>query len=161
MDRLKGFASFVLITAVVLLGLRLVHVAVPAIFPETRQGPIDVASLGEVEDRVGFAPILPAYRPERLGPQPVSMRVWLSPRPTFAVVWASGDEYLSVTQRRGGPEPDAPPLSQPLEDVEDARWWIADGRFHLIVARDGFWIQIETTLPQRDLRRLADTLERY
>jgi hypothetical protein len=160
MDRLKGFGSFALITAGVLLGARLLHVAVPLVFPETRQGPIVIANLAEVRPRVGFAPLLPAYRPATLGGQPV-MSVVLSPRPTFTAVWQEGEQYLSVTKRRGGPEPERPPITQPLTGVADSIWWMKGSRCHLVLARGEFWIEVETSLPPSELRRFADTLTEY
>ena len=85
MDRLKGLFTFVCVTAGVLLALRVIHVAVPAVFPETRQGPITITRLDDVRRLAGFAPLIPAYRPATLGLQPVTMTVVLSPRPVFTV----------------------------------------------------------------------------
>lgn len=161
MDRLKGLVSFALITAGVLLALRVLHLAVPVAFPETRQGPIAIANLDDVRRLAGFAPMLPAYRPATLGSQPAGMTVVLSPRPVFTIVWRDGGQYLSVTQRRGGAMPAHPPLSQPLRDVSDSTWWEDASRSHLILARGEFWIEIETSLPPGELRRFADTLTLY
>jgi hypothetical protein len=158
MDRVKGLLSFAVIAAVVLVVLRGLHVAVPVLFPSTRQGPIAVASLDEARKRVGFAPIVPAYHPSSLGATPTSISVLLSPEPSVIVVWRQGSEYLSVVQRRGGPEPEHPPLAQPLADVPDSTWWMADSQNHLVLWRVGYWIEIATSLPARDLKRFADTL---
>lgn len=158
MARLKVLRSFVLITAGVFLALRAVHLAVPMMFPETRQGPITVARLEDVRRQVGFAPLIPAYRPAALGAEPSSMKVWLSPRPAFEIVWRGADDDLIVTQRQGGPEPAHPPIGRPLTDVADSIWWTTGGRSYLILSRGGFWIQLETSLPSRELRRFADTL---
>lgn len=158
MDRLRGLPSFVVIAAVVFGGLRLVHVTVPTVFPETRQGPMPVSDLEDVRRRVGFAPMLPAYRPAALGERPTSAVITFGPWPTFAIVWQTGDQYLAVTQRRGGPMPEHPPLARPFEDVPGSLWWADASRRHLILERGEFWIQIETSLPTRDLRRFADTL---
>jgi hypothetical protein len=144
----------------VLLGLRLLHVGVPLFFPETRPGPFTLTSLDEVRRRVGFAPLVPAYRPAALGDRPASLRVWLSPQPTFVIVWR-GENYLSVTQRRGGAMPVHPPTSQPLPDVTDSAWWRDGPRYHLVLKHDEFWIEVETDLPSRDLKRIADTLTPY
>jgi hypothetical protein len=57
--------------------------------------------------------------------------------------------------------PPYPPISQPLLDVPDSTWWMDGPRCHLVLARGGLWIEIETDLPPRDLKRLADTLTRY
>lgn len=161
MARLKGLTSFIIISAAVFLGLRGLHLAVPLIFPETRQGPIAVARLEDVRRQVGFAPLAPAYRPSILGENPERITVWLSPTPTFEIVWRGAEHDLSVTQRRGGPGPDVPPLARPFEDVPNATWWVAGSRQHLVLKRDGFWIELETSLPSRELRRFADTLTAY
>lgn len=161
MDRLRGLGSFVLIAAGVLGALRLAHVTIPAVFPETRQGPIAVADLNEAGRRAGFAPLVPAYRPEELGERPSEMTVTLSPYPTFAIAWKSDGRFLSVTQQRGGPRPAQPPLARPLDDLADSAWWMEGGRAHLVLPRDGFWIHVVTSLPPRDLRRIADTLTAY
>jgi hypothetical protein len=161
MDRLKGFGSFVFVAAAVLMGLRLLHLSVPIVFPQTRQGPIAITSLDEVRRQVGFAPIIPAYRPATLGSQPASMSVQLGPTPTFAIVWREGDQYLSVTQRQGGSKPGHPPFAGPLAGVTDSTWWMEGSRSRLIVARGGFWMELETSLPERELRRFADTLAPY
>jgi hypothetical protein len=158
MDRLKGLLSFALIAAAVLLGLRALHLSLPVLFPATRQGPLAVRDLDEARRRVGFGPIVPAYHPSALGDRPTSISVLLSPEPTVIVVWRQGSEYLSVTQKRGGAKPDHPPLAVPLVDVADSTWWTAGAQNHLIVWRVGFWIEIATSLPARDLKRLADTL---
>ena len=161
MDRLKGLGSFAAITVVVMLALRLLHVATPVMFPATRLGPIEVASLDEVRHLVGFAPMVPAYRPATLGDRPASITVLLSPRPTFTIVWREHDQFLSVTQRQGGAQPALSPVSVPLRDVADSAWWSEGARSHLVLARGGFWIEIDTSLPPGELRRFADTLAPY
>jgi hypothetical protein len=161
MARLKGFRSFVVITGAVLIGLRLLHLGVPLVFPNVRSGPITLASLDEVERRVGFAPLVPAYRPAELGERAVSITVSFNPRPTFAIEWRQGDQMLLVTEWRGSYTPDEAPLSQELYGVANSSWWMEGSHAHLILSREGYWITIETTLPERDLARLADTLTRY
>jgi hypothetical protein len=161
MDRLKALRSFALVTVAVFLSLRAVHVAVPLVFPETRLGPVIVARLEDVRRQVGFAPYLPAYRPAALGDQPSSMTVWLSPAPAFEIVWRGVEHDLALRQRKGGPEPSHPALGTPMTDVADSMWWMAGGRSHLILFRDGFWIELETSLPERELTRFADTLTPY
>jgi hypothetical protein len=157
MDRLKGLLSFAVIAAGVLLALRLLHLALPVVFPETRQGPIAVLDWDEARRRAGFAPIVPAYHPSSLGDRPTSISVLLSPEPAILVVWRQGAEYLSLTQRRT-PKPETPPLATPLPDVPDSLWWMAGSQNHLVVWRVGFWIEMSTSLPARDLKRFADTL---
>jgi hypothetical protein len=157
----KGIASLLVITAAVFVVLRGLHLAVPIVFPETRQGPIVVERLEDVRRQVGFAPILPAYRPAILGDHPGDMTIQLSPVPTFRTVWRGDAHDLTLTQRRGGPDPAIPPLARPLEGVPTAMWWIAGGRSYLVLRRDEFWIELDTSLPERELRRFADTLTMY
>jgi hypothetical protein len=161
MDRVTGLRSFLVIAAVVFGLLRVVHVGVPLAFPETRQGPIALASLDDVRRQAGFAPVLPAYRPASLGERPSSMTLTYRPRPTFTVVWQQGDDYLSVVQQRGGSRPESPPLARPLEGVPDSLWWMEGSRAHLVIARGDFWITIVTSLPPAELRRFADTLSEF
>lgn len=158
MDRLRGLWSFVAIAAAVLIALRLAHVAVPVVFPETLPGPVAAATLDEARRRAGFAPLVPAYRPEALGTRPSEMAVTLSPHPTFTIAWRNDGHVLSVTQQRGGPRPAQPAFARPLAGLADSAWWTEGPRSHLVLPRDGFWIHIETTLPPRELRRFADTL---
>ncbi len=157
MGRLRGLGSFALITAGLLLALRLLHVGVPLLVPGTRPGPFALARLEDVRPRVGFAPLVPAYRPASLGDRPATLTVSLSPRPTFVIVWR-GERYLSLTQRQGGGEPSQPPTSQPLPEVADSAWWRDGAVNHLVLRRGEFWIEVETDLPPRDLKRIADTL---
>ncbi|HET9270063.1 MAG TPA: hypothetical protein VFO31_17935 [Vicinamibacterales bacterium] len=158
---MTGLRSLIVIIAVVFGALRLAHVGIPLVFPEARLGPVAIASLDDVRRQAGFAPILPAYRPASLGDRPVSMTLTFSPWRTLTVVWQSGPESLTITQRRGGPKPAEPPLARPFEDVPDSTWWTDGARSHLILARGDFWIAIETSLPVRDLRRFADTLREF
>ena len=161
MAGLKGIVSFLVITTAVFVLLRGVHVAVPIVFPETRQGLIVVTRLEDVRRQVGFAPILPAYRPAILGDHPGDMTIELGPVPTFRTVWRGEQHDLMLTHRRGGPAPVMPPLARPLDGVPNAMWWIADGRSYLVIRRDQFWIELDTSLPSRELRRFADTLTAY
>lgn len=161
MDRLRGLGSFAVITVLVLLSLRLVHVATPVLFPSTRLGPIEIASLDDVRRLTGFGPVMPAYRPATLGPAPVRMAVVLSPRPTFTIGWREGGAYLTVTQRQGGARPETSPLSQPLLDVPDSIWWTEGTTNHLVIERGDFWITLETNLSTGELRRFVDTLSGY
>lgn len=158
MDRLRGLRAFLIITGVVALGLRLLHTAVPVAFPETRQGPIQVDRLEDVRRLAGFTPLVPGYRPASLGTGPTSVQVWLTPSPTFVVEWQKGDQFLSVRQRRGGPKPVHPPLAAAMAGVPGSTWWMEGARSHVILVRGEFWIEIETSLPEGELRRFADTL---
>jgi hypothetical protein len=160
MARLRGVGSFVVIVIVVFGALRLIHVAMPLIFTGTRPGPFDLGSLDEVQRRVGFSPLVPAYRPAVLGPQLARLSGTRSPYAGIVMVW-KGERYLAVSERRGGPAPDHPPTSRPLTAVEDSLWWSERGVHHMILRRGDLWISMETDLPSGDLRRLADTLTLY
>jgi hypothetical protein len=160
MARLTGVPSFVLIVAVVLGLLRLVNVAVPLIVPEARPGPFAMAGLDEVEQRVGFAPLVPAYRPRALGEEPPHLTGARGPYASLVMTWR-GERHLVIVERRGGPAPDHPPTSRPLPAVADSLWWSEGGVHHALIRRDELWITIETDLPSGDLRRLADTLTAY
>jgi hypothetical protein len=157
MGRLKGLGSFVAIAATVLVGLRALHVGVPLVVPNPRPGPFDLASLDDVPRYAGFAPLVPGYHPASLGDRPVSIRVWLSPRPTVTIIW-TGERTLTLTERRGGDMPDHAPTSRPLTDVPDSAWWQDGARGHLVLKRGDLWIEMDTDLDARDLRRFADTL---
>lgn len=158
MDRVKGLPTFAVITIVVFGLLRLLHVGTPIVFPGIRPGPVLVASLDEARQRTGFAAIVPAYHPASLGGAPSSIAVHAAPTPAITVVWRQAEHYLSVVQQRGGPQPDHPPLAQPLDGVPDSLWWTTGTEHHLLVWRIGYWIELTTSLPVRDLRRFADTL---
>ena len=160
MARLRDVWSFLVIVAVVFGALRLVHVAVPLMLADTRPGPFDLESLDEVQSRVGFSPLVPAYRPAVLGERPARLSGAQSPYASVVMAW-KGERYLVVSERRGGQAPDHPPTSRPLTAVADSLWWSERGVHHLILRRDDLWISMETDLPSGDLRRLADTLTPY
>jgi hypothetical protein len=160
MARVKDLVSFVLILAGMLLALRAVHVVVPMLFADSRSGPVSLTRLEDVQRHAGFAPLVPAYRPEALGERPAQLTVTRAPYPTFSIVWR-GERYLALTQRRGGASPSHPATSVELADVPGSLWWWDGGAHHLVLRRDDFWIVIETDLPQRDLRRIADTLRPF
>jgi len=161
MGGLKGSFSFVVIVAVVMAGLRVLHLGTPLVFPATRPGPIAIADLDEARRRAGFSPIIPGYHPASLGAEPSSISLLLSPAPTLIIVWRQNGTYLSLTEHRGGKAPTTPPLAVPLEDVPDSMWWATGSEHHLVVLRLGFWIDMVTNLPKQDLKRFADTLTIY
>jgi hypothetical protein len=160
MARLKGLPSFFLIVVVVLGVLRIAHVAIPLIFADTRPGPFVLKSLDEAQPRVGFAPLVPGYRPATLGEAPAHLTGALLPLRSVRMVWR-GERYLVISERRGGAMPAHPPTSRPLTRVEESLWWSDDGVHHLILRRGDLWVELETDLPSTDLRRLADTLDVY
>ena len=147
-----------LIAAGVLLVFRTTLAVTPMVFPDTRQGPMVVSQLGDVYAEVGFAPIVPAYRPAFLGDHPGDITVWRNPAPLFQITWRGPEHDLTLRQRRGGGAPSLPPLARPLTGVSEAMWWMADGRNCLVVPRGHFWIELETSLPLTELRRFVDTL---
>jgi len=161
MARVTGLGSFVVITLLVLAGLRSVHLAVPIAFPETRPGPIAIDTLDDVRRVVGFAPVIPAYHPAALGALPTRITGILSPSAMVTIVWQTPEAYLSVTTRRDRSRPTASPLAVPLADRPDASWWFEGSRAHALVARDGLWIEVETSLGEQELRRFVDTLSHY
>lgn len=161
MARLNGLGRLVYTTGLVFLLLRGLHLATPVVFPGTRQGPIAVARLEDVRGQAGFAPILPAYRPDTLGDQPGHTTIWLSPVPTIRTTWQGPLHDLIVVHRRGGATPPVPPLARPFDDLPDTVWWTADGRTHLRMRRGEDWLELDTSLPVRELRRFVDTLTAY
>lgn len=161
MARLSGLGCLVFTTGMVFLLLRGLHLATPVVFPETRQGPIAIARLEDVRGQTGFAPILPAYRPDTLGDRPGRTTVWLSPVPTIQTTWVGPAHHLTVVHRRGGTPPPVPPLARSLDDLPDTAWWTEDGRTHLRMRRGEDWLELDTSLPVRELRRFVDTLTMY
>lgn len=161
MARLSGFASFVIITIVVLAGLRAVHLAVPAVFPETRPGPIALARLDDARRILGFRPMIPAYHPAVLGAAPTSVTARFSPAPAITAIWDRGGSYLAVTTWQSARRPGTPALAAPLADLANAWHWFDGSHVHALLLRDGGWIEIETNLGEQELRRFADTLSRY
>lgn len=157
MGRLSGLPSFLVVIAAMAGLLRLLHVGAPALFPETRPGPLVVDSLDAVERRAGFRPLVPAYRPASLGERPPTLTVSPHPQPTVLMVWR-GEHYLTVSQRRGGAPPATAGASRPLLEVPDSRWWSEGAVNHAVLRRGALWVVIETDLPPRDLQRLARTL---
>jgi hypothetical protein len=136
--------------------LRIMHVAAPLLFPESRRGEVHLVDLIGVASQAGFPAIVPAYRPAMLGERPVDITVSFGTRTVVTIAWRQDGNMLTVVQRRGAIAP--PPLSRRWGDLQDAVWWDANDRRHALVHRDGFSIAIETTLELRDLRRMVDTL---
>lgn len=156
MARVTGLGSFLVVGVFVLVGLRLLHVGVPVIFPETHPGPFHPESLDEAAGLVDFVPLVPSYRPEVLGEGPVALTVVRAPEPRVEIAWR-GERFLTLRERRGqAPEP--PPGASGLAGFEDSWQWVEGETHHAIVRRGDVWVRIETDLPERDLRRLADTL---
>src|SRR3972149_8703081 len=102
---LGGVGSSLLVAGGLFVVLRVLHVGVPLLFPGTRPGPFAVASLDEAQQRLGFAPLVPAYRPATLGAGRPSLTVTLGPDPTFLAVWRGGASPPAAPPR-GGPRPE-------------------------------------------------------
>jgi len=160
MARLKGIGSFLLVAGGVLVVLRLLHAGVPLFVADARPGPFTFGGLDEVEARMGFVPITPAYRPASLGERPTEIVGWYGPEPMLRIVWRE-EQTLAITQQVGGDAPSSPPTARALLDVPDSLWWQEGPMATLVVRRGDRWLVIETDLPVRDLRRMADTLALY
>jgi hypothetical protein len=157
MARLKGIGSFLAIAAGVFVVLRVLHAGVPLFVADARPGPFTFTRLDEIGPQMGFAPLVPAYRPAVLGQSPLEMTGWFAPEPSVRIGWR-GERMLTMTEQRGGDAPARPPLARELAGHPGSRWWEELGVAHLVLERDGVWVSIETDLPIRDLTRLADTL---
>jgi hypothetical protein len=157
MDRLRPVGSFLLLALVLLLGLRLLNMAAPVFFPEVLSGPFRLDSTDAASRYIDFEPLLPYFRPEELGARPVSIVASRRPYPRLVVVWR-GNRFLSLSERAGGPEPRLPAAAVLLPGRPAANVW-RDGGAHRAVARRGnVWIEIETDLTLRDVRRILDSL---
>ncbi len=156
MARLTGLGSFAAVSVAALLGLRLLHVGVPLLFPETHPGPFTPADLDQAARMAGFRPLVPSYRPAVLGDR-TGVTVARIPRPTIEIEWG-GEHRLRIIARKGGDEPVHPDTASALADVAGALWWEEDAVLHSIVRRDDVWVHVETDLPPRDLERIVRSL---
>lgn len=157
---LRPVLVFAGILAGVLLALRLLHLALPLLYPPVLAGPFSLNELAEVERYTGFEPLVPFYRPEVLGSGPVTITARRRPQPQVVVFW-QGRRFLYLSERRGGPEPRVSPDARPLPAHPESQWW-REGRTHRVVwPIDGLWIEIRTDLPEQDLHRLVETLRPY
>ena len=151
---------FLLVVAGLLLGLRLVHLAVPLLYPAVLSGPFSLETVAEAEPLVGFAPRLPFYRPEVLGTAPVHVTARRRPQPQVTVFW-QGDRFLYLAERRGGPRPFVRPEARPLPGHPESSQWREGRTWRVVLEQDGLWIELRTDLPEEDLHRLVETLRPY
>lgn len=157
---LRPVLVFAGILAGLFVALRLLHLALPLLYPPVLAGPFSLDDLGEVERYTGFEPLVPFYRPEVLGSGPVTITARRRPLPQVLIFW-QGRRFLYLAERRGGPQPRTSPDARPLPAHPEALWW-REGRTHRVVwPLDGLWIEIRTDLPEQDLHRLVETLRPY
>jgi hypothetical protein len=154
-----SLASLIVVLAVLALLLRLLHLGLPLAYPRVLQGPFSVADLGAVEEYAGFSPLVPFFRPQQLGPQPVYVTVFRRPRPRVVALW-QGEHFLFLEQTQGGPAPPVPPDAHPLAVPGGASAWRHGRTLHVVARREGLWIVLRTDLDERAARRLVETLRR-
>ena len=152
-----SLVSLAITLAVLAVVLRLVHVGLPILYPRVLQGPFSLADVGEVEPYAGYSPLVPFFRPASLGPRPVTVTVFRRPQPRVVILW-QGERFLHLDQRRGGAPPAVPPDAEALAVVGGARWWRQGRTRHVVLRRDGAWVEIRSDLADADVRRVAETL---
>jgi hypothetical protein len=159
MARLKGFWPFLGYTVGLFVALRLIHLVVPMLHPELHRGPYRVARIEEAPRHLGFSPLMPYYRPQRLGFRPVEITITQQPAPRVVLAW-QGDNFLRLTEQRGTPYP-VPAQSRPLDSRPGAHWWRDGETLHAVLEVQGIGITVETDLPERDFQRVVDTLRPF
>lgn len=157
MDRLKGIGSFVVLLLGMLAALRFLHVTLPLFYPQMLTGPFAISDLRTARSYLDFSPHVPFYRPQSLGPQPVSVTVTRRPYPEIVIIWQS-THFLSLSERKGGPMPASALTSRPLPGHPDSAAW-QDGRLRRVIFKLGeLWIDLQTDLSEQDVHRLVETL---
>lgn len=165
MNRLRGIASLLVIAGVLLLALRAIHVGLPLVYPRVLRGPFSLGSLAEVEEYAGFSPLVPFFRPEALGVQPVHITVTRPPRAEVVVFWQA-DRFLVLEERQGGGPPPVPEnarswnLEGPAAAGEN-HWWRQGRTIYSVARRGELWIELRTDLSDDDARRVVETLRPY
>lgn len=157
MGRLKGIASLLVILGGFFLAARVLHLVVPLFYPPVLAGPFSVEDIGEVEEYTGFSPLMPFYRPEELGREPVHITAERRPRPRVTVFW-HGRHFLYLEERLDGDRPDTPADTRPFPILDEGRRWNEGETLHAIGKRGDLWIRLRTDLGEEDLRRVAETL---
>lgn len=157
MDRLKGIVSLLIIAAGFLLAARALHLVVPLLYPPVLSGPFSLDEIGSVEDYTGFSPLMPFYRPQELGREPVHITAERRPRPRVTIFW-HGEHFLYLEERLDGARPDIPVDTRPFPVLEDGRRWSEGETLHAVGKRGDLWISLRTDLDEEDLRRVAETL---
>lgn len=165
MSRLRGIASLLVITGVLFLALRALHVGIPVLYPRVLRGPFSLGSLAEVEGYTGFSPLVPFFRPQTLGPEPVNVTATRPPRAQVVVFW-QGDRFLYLEEREGGGAPPVPEharswiLEGPAASGEN-HWWRQGRTIYAVTRRGDLWIEVRTDLSDDDTRRVVETLRPY
>jgi hypothetical protein len=152
----RGLGRFLVSLGFLLLALRVVHLAVPAFYPEVLAGPFSLRGLDEVQPYTGFVPLAPSYHPRELGALP--LHVTARRRPAEVVAFWQGERFLRLEQRPLDGDLPGHPDGRPLAGQAHARWRQV-GPVHHVSARHGdLWVTIATDLPRRDVERLLATL---
>ena len=165
MSRLRGVASLLVIAGVLFLALRALHLGIPLLYPRVLRGPFSLGSLAEVEEYTGFPPLVPFFRPEVLGEQPVHVTVTRPPAAELVVFW-QGERFLYLAERQGGGSPPVPPdarswiLRGPAAEGTN-RWWRQGRTVYAVGRRGDLWIELRTDLSDDDARRVLETLRPY
>jgi hypothetical protein len=165
MSRLRGLVSLVVLAALLWLALRAIHVGIPLVYPQVLRGPFSLDSLAEVEDYTRFSPLVPFFRPEVLGEQPVHVTVTRPPRAEVVVFWQA-ERFLRLAEREGGERPAVPhdartwTLRGPAAAGEN-HWWQRGRTVYAVARRGELWIELRTDLSSDDARRIVESLRRY
>ena len=165
MSRLRGITSLLVIAGILFLALRAIHVGIPLVYPRVLRGPFSLGSLGEVEEYTGFSPLVPFFRPQALGPEPVHVTATRPPRAQVVVFW-QGDRFLYLEERDGGGPPPVPEIARswslegPAADAEN-HWWRQGRTVYAVTRRGDLWIELRTDLSDDDARRVIETLRPY
>jgi hypothetical protein len=160
MDRLRAIASFALIAASFLVGLRLLHLTIPIFYPKVLSGPFSLDQIELVEQYTGFSPRLPFYRPQQLGERPVTITVTRRPYPKVVIFWQA-EHFLYLAEQQGGDMSSGEGGGEPLADQPESGWRREGKTHHVVVQMDDLWIELRTDLSSRDVQRIIDTLRPY
>lgn len=159
MARLKGLVSLLAITVGVLLALRLLHLALPLVYPPSNPGPFVLNRVEQVAAYAGFEPYVPFYRPELLGTQAPRIVVTRVEFAQVTMSW-SGRHSLEIVQRLAATRPRVPAAALPMEGVDEVQWW-ADGPSTSAMAwRGGVAVALRSDLPREQLRRVILSLKK-
>jgi hypothetical protein len=155
-SRWRGLGRFLVSLGLLLLALRVVHLAVPMLYPEVLAGPFSLQGLEHAQAYTGFAPLAPSYHPRELGARP--LHVTARRRPAEVVAFWQAERFLRLEQRQGEGSLPAHPDARPLAGVSGARWRQVGPVHHVSVERAGLTLTLATDLPRRDLERLLASL---
>lgn len=158
MARLKGAVSLIAITAGVLLALRLLHLALPIVYPLSNPGPFVLDRVEQVAPYAGFEPYVPFYRPELLGEAPPRIVVTRVEFAQVTMSW-SGQHSLEIVQQLAATRPRVPAAAQPMEGVDEVQWWADGPDTSAMVWRDGVAVALHSDLPREQLRRVILSLK--